>query len=88
MQVLFRNSFGRDLRRIRNRSIGERVKEATEQVKEASDLTEISDVRKLRGGRNHYRIRIGDYRIGFQFNEGTVIFVRCLPRRDFYQYFP
>ncbi|MDE2736878.1 MAG: type II toxin-antitoxin system RelE/ParE family toxin [Gemmatimonadota bacterium] len=88
MKVEFRNSFERDLRRIRDQAIKERIKTVIEQIEKVNDLTEASNVRKLRGGENHYRVRIGDYRLGLLLNEGTVVFVRCLPRQDIYRYFP
>lgn len=87
MQVAYRNNFDRDLRRIRNRSIRVRIQAAIEQVKAANDLTEIRNIRKLHGG-NHFRIRVGNYRLGFRLENDTVVFTRCLLRRDFYQRFP
>ena len=46
------------------------------------------DLRKLKSGKNRWRIRIGDYRVGLEIEEGTVIFVRILHRRDIYKHFP
>jgi mRNA interferase RelE/StbE len=40
------------------------------------------------GSANFYRVRIGDYRMGVIGEGDTVEFVRCLPRRDLYRYFP
>jgi len=36
----------------------------------------------------YYRIRLGDYRLGFVFERGAVTFVRCLNRKEIYRYFP
>lgn len=47
MKVAFRKSFERDLRRIKDRSTLDRVKQVVEQVEEASNLAEIRNVRKL-----------------------------------------
>ena len=88
MKVEFRNSFTRDLRRLRDKSVKERIKATIEQIEEADDLKEVSNLRKLSGGGNYYRARIGGYRLGLLLNQDTVIFVRCLPRRDIYRYFP
>jgi len=46
------------------------------------------DLKKLRGGERYYRIRVGSYRVGILAESGRVIFVRCLPRKDLYRYFP
>jgi mRNA interferase RelE/StbE len=51
------------------------------------NLSDISNIKKLKGEDNAYRIRVGDYRIGF-FTVGDVItFSRVLHRREFYRYF-
>ena len=88
MKVEFRGSFAKDLRRIRDRSLKRRVKEVIESAEVADTLQEVSGIRKLRGGDQYYRIRIGDYRLGLILDEDTVIFVRFLHRKDVYRYFP
>jgi mRNA-degrading endonuclease RelE of RelBE toxin-antitoxin system len=52
------------------------------------DLKEISNLKKLKGDDNAYRIRVGDYRIGFFLEDDTITFARVLHRREFYHYFP
>ena len=49
---------------------------------------EIGDLKKLRGGERYYRIRLGEYRIGLILEGDKVVFVRFLPRKDIYRYFP
>ena len=46
-----------------------------------------ADVKKLKG-RDAWRIRVGDYRLGLAFEEEVVVFVRVLHRREVYRYFP
>ncbi len=46
------------------------------------------NTKKMRGDKNFYRIRIGDYRIGFQYIDNKIIFHRILHRKDIYKYFP
>jgi mRNA interferase RelE/StbE len=88
LKVEFRGSFVKDLRRIRDRSLKKRVQEVIELVERADTLQEIGGVRKLRGGDQYYRVRIGDYRLGLILDEDTVILVRFLHRKDVYRYFP
>lgn len=88
MRVEFRESFIKDLERVRDKGLKERVRQAIEQVEGAQTLQEIGNVRKLRGGEGYYRIRIGDYRLGLVWAGDTVIFVRFLHRKDVYRYFP
>ena len=85
MKVDFSSSFTSDLRRIRDRSIRERVDKEIEQIEKVDNFTEISHIKKLRGHENRYRVRVGNYRLILQFNEDTVTFLRCLPRQDIYR---
>ncbi|MBX6423476.1 type II toxin-antitoxin system RelE/ParE family toxin [Thermosulfurimonas sp. F29] len=45
-------------------------------------------MKKLKGYKDFYRIRIGDYRIGLQIKENKIIFVRFLHRKEIYRCFP
>lgn len=65
-----------------------RVKEALEQVETAETLHGVPNLSRMSGASGLYRIRVGDYRIGFAVVEEEVEFVRCLHRRDIYKYFP
>ena len=88
MKTVFRKSFQRDLKKIKNRSILEQVKQMIEEVEAAASLKEVSGVKKLSGAGGFYRIRAGEYRIGIAAEASEVEFVRCLHRRDIYRYFP
>jgi mRNA interferase RelE/StbE len=88
VRVEFKSSFARDLKRVKEKSLGSQVKVAIEQVEQASSVQEINNLKHLRGGGSYYRIRIGDYRIGLRIENDTVIFVRFLHRREIYRYFP
>jgi mRNA interferase RelE/StbE len=88
MKVLFEKSFGRDLKKVKNKPLLAQVQEIIEQVKSASSISEISNLKKLQGYETYYRIRVGDYRIGIEVMEGGVIFACLLHRKDIYRYFP
>ena len=88
MKVLFRASFAKDLRSIRSKDILSRIKEVVEQVEKARSLQEITNIKKLKGGRNYYRIRVGEYRVGLIIEGDEISFVRCLDRKGIYRYFP
>ena len=88
MKVEFKKSLVKDLERVRDKSLKERVRQTIERVEEAQTLQEIGNVKRLRGGERYYRIRVGDYRLGLMLEGDTVIFVRFLHRKDVYRYFP
>jgi mRNA interferase RelE/StbE len=88
VNVQFKASFARDLRSIKNKDLLNRIKEAIEQLEAAQSIHSITNIKKLRGGGNYYRLRVGEHRIGLSVEGDTATFVRCLDRKEIYRYFP
>jgi len=88
VNVQFRASFSKDLRSIKNKNLLDRIREMVEYIEKAQKLPDIANLKKLKGGRIYYRIRVGEYRIGLTIENNTVAFVRCLNRKEIYRYFP
>lgn len=88
MNLEFKASFVRDLKKIKDKKLKVRVQEIIEAVEQAHSLQELESVKKLKGNDRYYRVRIGDYRIGLSVEKDTVTFVRFLHRKDVYRYFP
>lgn len=88
MRVRFRSSFARDLKRIRDRAVLATLKQVIEHLEAADTLGDMAGLRKMTGSRNHFRIRVGDYRVGLVVQDGIVECVRRLHRREIYQRFP
>ena len=88
MKTSFRTSFARDLKKIKQRAILDRVGQVIAEVQAAADLSVIGNLKKITGTASFHRIRVGDYRVGVVVEGEMVEFVRCLPRRDLYRYFP
>ena len=88
MKVTFRQSFARDLKKVKDQAVLDLIRRAIEQVEGASTTHELRNLKKMSGPGNFYRIRVGDYRLGVVVEGGQVEFVRCLARRDLYRFFP
>ena len=88
MKAEFRESFLKDLRSIKDKSLLAKVKETILVVESAETPDDIVHLKKMHGGRGYFRIRIGDYRIGLKLDGDTLFFVRFLNRKDIYRYFP
>jgi len=88
MKVKFEARFAKDLRAIQDPKILNRIKKIIENCKLADNLLSIKHMKKMQGYERFYRIRLAGYRIGIEVVEGTIIFVRVLPRKDIYKYFP
>ena len=88
MKTVYRNSFLRDLKAVRDKHLLSRVKEVIESVEQVDALSNLQSIKHLKGEKNYYRIRIGEYRIGLHLESDTVTFVRFLHRKEIYRYFP
>lgn len=88
MNVEFRESFQRDLRAIKDAKLLAKIRSLIESLELAEDIREIRNTKKLRGSKSYYRIRLGDYRIGFAVEQGSIVLVRFLSRKDIYRVFP
>lgn len=88
MQVEFLAKFNRDLDRIHLKSVKNSIGEVIDTVKASNSITKIANIKKLKGFRSAYRIRIGEYRIGIFVEGSHVEFARVLHRKEIYRYFP
>ncbi len=88
MKVEFKSSFEKDIRKIKGRKLKQQVLDTIVKVKNTQNLQELSEIKKLGGADNYYRLRLGDYRFGLIVEGDTVLFVRFLHRKDIYRYFP
>jgi mRNA interferase RelE/StbE len=88
VKTAFRESFDADLSVISDASLLRRVKRVTALLAAAGTFRQIPNLTRLETTGKYYRIRVGDYRIGFVFERGVVTFVRCMDRKEIYRYFP
>ena len=88
MEVRYHRRFDRDLGRIRDRALSRSVEQVIEELKAASNITDVRNVVKMVGWERHYRIRVGNYRLGLEMDGDVAILTRFRHRREFYRYFP
>jgi len=88
VELEFRDSFLEDIKRIKETAVKKKIAAVISESQKAASLLELKNVKKLEGGAVYYRIRVGDYRIGIKMQDKTLIFMRCLNRKDIYRYFP
>ncbi len=88
MELKYKGQFLRDID-IRNQTVLQEVAKAIINVKSAKEVTKISNLKKLKKYKTHYRIKIaGDYRIGIIIRDKTVWFTCFGHRSNFYKQFP
>ena len=85
MRVEFLDKFNKDLIKIKNKNIFKDVSETIENVELSSNVLSIKNIKKLKGYKNAYRIRIRDFRIGIFVADDTVEYARIVHRRDIYK---
>lgn len=88
MNVEFRESFLKDLRPVKDKNLNAKIKSSIENAERAATPKELSNLKKLKGSVDYFRIKFGDYRIGLKIEKDKVIFVRFLHRREIYRFFP
>jgi mRNA interferase RelE/StbE len=88
LELEFRESFLKDVNHIKEKGVKKKIAAVITEAKAASSLSAIRNIKKMEGSENHYRLRIGDYRIGIKLQAKTLVFLRCLHRKDIYRYFP
>ncbi len=88
MKLIYTKSITKDVQKIKDRDIQKAIYKTIQKIKNASHLNEIPSVKKLKGHSFAYRIRISNYRLGFYFEDDTIILARFLKRNDIYKVFP
>jgi mRNA interferase RelE/StbE len=89
MIVEFDKSFDKSLDKIKNKSLFAKIEKIIIQCENSKSLSEIPNVKKLSGYKTYYRIRMGEYRIGFEMiDRNTIRFILISHRRDIYRSFP
>ena len=86
MKILIDRSFERDVKKL-PQSLQAKIKSTIEIIVQASNLSTLQAI-KMERAKNAYRIRIGDYRIGFYVEGEVIVLSRALNRKEIYRYFP
>lgn len=87
MHVQFLNSFEKDLNKV-SPPVRHKVVELVRRLEAATSIRQIDQVKKLRGFKNAYRIRIGNFRLGLLVQGDLVQLVHLLDRKNIYRVFP
>jgi len=88
MKTVFKNTFLKSIQKIRSEQIKSEISRSIENVESSNTLKTINNLKKLKGYKNFYRIRIRTYRIGLKIEGNTVYFVDIDNRKDIYKRFP
>ncbi len=89
MDIRYRKTFLKDLEKLKGLPVYEQVYELVFITLPAINyLKDVSSVKSMKGYPSRYRIRIGNYRIGIEYDGHCIELMRILHRREFYRFFP
>jgi len=88
MQVEFLSKFSKDLDQISVKSVKSNLAKLIQLMESEENLNNIAHLKKLAGHKSAYRVRLGDYRVGFFYENNKVLFARVIHRKDIYKVFP
>ena len=87
MNVEYSKDFEKSVKKLSGKML-DSIRKVITEVKNAENIKDITDCKKLVGYRNVYRIRLGDYRAFFTFHveivNGTVFFRYLVSRGEAY----
>jgi len=88
MKVEFSKKFSRDLDDVRIRPVKRALLRVIDLMENAESLDNIPNTKKLKGHKTAYRTRVGDYRLGFFYENSAILLGRFVHRKDIYKIFP
>jgi mRNA interferase RelE/StbE len=89
MNTRYTKKFLKDLKALQSTEVYDLICDLVlEEIPIAEDLSTIANLSKLKGDDTAYRIRVGDYRIGFFWEDDEIVMSRVLHRSKIYRYFP
>ena len=88
MKVEFLKKFSKDLDDLKVKTVKQALIQLIESIEAVDKLENITNTKKLKGHKTAYRTRVGDYRLGFFFENSTILLARFVHRKDIYKIFP
>jgi mRNA interferase RelE/StbE len=88
MKVIVTHHFEKDVDKELSKEMQLKLADLIEELQKAPSLHSINNLKKLKGYKTAYRIKMGDYRIGFIVEANMIKLSRVLNRKDIYRYFP
>lgn len=89
MIVIFDRAFSKSLDKLKEKQIIERLKTLIVTMEKAETIGDLPAIKAMKGHAGFYRIRIGDYRLGFELtSHNEILLILVAHRKDIYKRFP
>jgi len=89
MIVRIDKEFQKDTSKINDAKLKRSIIEVIESIQKAENLSSITNLKKLTGFKDCYRIKLGNYRIGLEHTkDNEIVLIRFLDRKEIYRKWP
>ncbi|MEP7170100.1 MAG: type II toxin-antitoxin system RelE/ParE family toxin [Bacteroidota bacterium] len=88
MTVLYQKKFLKDLALIPLQQRKKIEYFVFNELPSFKNFQQVNGAEKMTGYPHYFKIRFGDYRLGFYFKNETITLERILHRKEIYRYFP
>jgi mRNA interferase RelE/StbE len=89
VKVEFDKSFEKWLSKVTDKGLLGKIEKVIIQLESVQSLDKVSNVKKLTGYKNYFRIQIGNHRLGFELmQKSTIRLIIIADRKDIYKRFP
>jgi len=88
MKIEFLSGFEKDLALTHDKVLAKIIMECIDLFENADKISDVPNIKKLKGHSTAYRYRKGKYRIGFYVQQDTILFAAFDTRGKIYQRFP
>lgn len=89
MNVIFDRSFNKSIDKVNDKLVKEKLSTLIVSMEQAKSISELTAIKPMKGHAGYYRIRIGDYRVGFELiNSNEILLILVAHRKDIYKRFP
>lgn len=89
MTITYHSKLKKDIQKINDKKLKKALLDKIQELKNCSNIEEVSGIKKLKGHSTAYRMRIGNYRLGFFVEEAESLRLqRFVKRNDIYKLFP
>ena len=89
MNVQFDRSFNKSIKGLTDEGVKKKIANFIIACEKAESISVLKNIKKLQGYKTFYRLRIGDYRMGFELTDpSTIVFIIACHRKDIYRIFP
>ena len=88
MDVIVSARFAKDVDKLPDKNFRNKLAIIIVDLQQCKLLSQIKNCKKLKGFKNAYRIKVGDYRLGFLYVNEKIYLGRVMHRKEIYRYFP